>query len=442
MMGRRDLIRAGALGLLLTSAGGLMEACGSSPKQPAIDTSTEGGIRLVSADVQRATADPALLAPVVTGLERFGARLYDAVAGQPGNLVISPYSVAIALSMTLAGARGTTASQLASVLGADALGDRWHDGMNTLTSYVDGLAGPVQRQDRSKATIGLATADALFGQQGEAWQKAFLEVLARDYGAGMRTVDYRSDPDKVADLISGWVADRTDQRITNLIPHGVLTRDDRLTLVNAVSLTAPWEKPFEKSLTRPGDFHRADGSTVQAPMMTQSDVEVRLTSGPGWQAARIPYAGSTLAMTVVLPADGRFGEVEAALASGGLTAALAGGRDTTLDLTLPRWSSRTTVSLEDALQGLGVTQAFTDAADFTGMTTQERLRIDSVLHQGYIKVDEDGTEAAAATAVVMGTTAGRVDPETFVADRPFLFVLHDTAHGTPLFLGRVTDPTG
>ncbi|GAB3865286.1 serpin family protein [Nocardioides maradonensis] len=425
-----------------------MEACGSNPKPTTVDTSSEGGIRLVSADVQRAAGDPALLAPAVTSLEGFAAGLYDAVlkairgaAAGPGNLVISPYSVAIALSMTLAGARGTTATQLASALGADTLGDRWHDSMNTLTAYVDGLAGPVKRADGSKATIGLTTADALFGQQGEAWQKAFLEVLARDYGAGMRTVDYRSDPDKVADLISAWVADRTDQRITQLIPHGVLTRDDRLTLVNAVSLTVPWEKPFERSLTRPGDFHRADGSTVRSPMMTQSDVEVHLVSGSGWQAARIPYAGGALAMTVVLPVADRFDEVEAALASGGLTAALAAGRDTTLDLTLPRWTARTTVSLEAALQGLGVKQAFTDAADFSGMTTQERLLIDAVLHQGYIKVDEDGTEAAAATAVVMGTTAGRLDPETFVADRPFLFVLHDTAHGIPLFLGRVTDPT-
>ncbi|GAB4012111.1 serpin family protein [Nocardioides ultimimeridianus] len=422
-----------------------MEACGSAAKND--PKQATGGIQLVSADVARAAADPTLVGPAATAMDGFAVRLYDAVlkgirgtAGGPGNLVISPYSVAVALSMTLAGARGTTAAQMGSALGTGALGDRWHDGMDALTSYVDGLAGDVERADGSKATLGITTANALFGQQGLAWERPFLELLARDYGAGMRTVDF-ANPDHVADLINAWVADRTEDRITDLVPHGALTRDARLALVDAVSLTAPWEQPFDKKSTRPGDFQLADGRTVRAPLMTKPGVGVDLTDGPGWQAARIPYAGGTLAMTVVLPDAGRFDEVEAGLAKGGLVRALAPGRSATVDLTLPRWSARTAVSLKSALEALGVTRAFTDAADFSAMTTDEGLEIGDVLHQGYVKVDEDGTEAAAATAVVMVATGAPVAPATFTVDRPFLFVLHDTAHGTPLFVGRVADPT-
>jgi serpin B len=257
----------------------------------------------------------------------------------------------------------------------------------------------------------------------------------------MRAVDFRQ-PDVVRGLINTWVADHTDQRITDLIAPGALTPDDRLALVNAVSLTAPWEQPFEKSLTKPGDFHLDDGSTVQADLMMQTDVGVTRVDGSGWQVARIAYAGSTVAMTVVLPDAGKIGAVESALVSGGLTKALGSGRATSVVLTLPKWTARSAVTLNDALASLGITDAFNPSkADFSAMTKQEQLSIDAVLHQGYIKVDEDGTEAAAATAVVMQATSARAEPETFVVDRPFLYVLHDTAHGTPLFIGRVTDPT-
>ncbi|HWU23380.1 MAG TPA: serpin family protein [Nocardioides sp.] len=437
MMGRRDLIRAGALGLLLTSAGGLMEACGTSPKS---DAKATGGIQLVSADVARTAADPALAGTTATAMDGFAARLYDAVAGQQGNLVISPYSVAVALSMTFAGARGTTAAQMGSVLGTGALGDRWHDGMDALTSYVDGLAGEVKRADRSKATIGITTANALFGQQGMVFLQGFLEVMARDYGTGVQTVDFAANPDHVADLINGWVADHTDRRITDLIAHGVLSKDDRLALVNAIGLTAPWEMPFDKDSTRPGAFHRADGSRVRVPLMAKSDVTVTRVDGSGWSAVRIPYAGSTLAMSVIVPDAGHFDAVEKGLAGGVLTKALGAGRSTSLVLTLPRWTSRTAVSLKAALQALGMPRAFTDAADF-GAMADEPLKIGAALHQGYLAVDEDGTEAAAATAIVMQPTSGAARPETFTVDRPFLYVVHDTGHGTPLFLGRVTDPT-
>ncbi|MCL2543996.1 MAG: serpin family protein [Nocardioidaceae bacterium] len=445
MLRRRDVLRTAGLGLLLGSAGGLIEACGSGPRTsppPPPVTSGSGGIRLVAADRRRAAGDPALLAPTSSALDGFAARLYAAVAGASGsgNVVISPYSVAVALSMTLAGARGSTASQLEAALETSALGDRWHSGMNTLTSYVDGLAGPVKRADGSKATIGLGVANALFGQSGEHWRSAFLDLLAGEYGAGLRVVDF-ADPDHVRGLINAWVADHTDDRIKDLIGPGVLTSDARLALVDAISLTAPWEAPFEKGLTRPGDFHPDGGGTVRAQMMRKSGVDVTLTRGQGWQAARIPYAGSTLAMTVVLPDQGRLSDVERGLDSGVLAQALGPGRSASVDLTLPRWSSRTSVSLEQALSSLGVTAAFGPSADFSGMTTQDALSIGAVLHQGWIKVDEDGTEAAAATAAVMTMSGVRGDLETFLVDRPFVYVLHDVAHGTPLFVGRVTDPT-
>ncbi|WP_161605537.1 serpin family protein [Pimelobacter simplex] len=225
----------------------------------------------------------------------------------------------------------------------------------------------------------------------------------------------------------------------------------RLVLVNAIYLKAPWEEPFEKTLTARGAFRRADGSTVPADLMRRPDVGARLTSGEGWRAVTLPYAGRRLAMTVVLPDDtdddgagAGLAGVERRLAADGLavfTPTEDGGETTAVDLTLPRWTFRTAAPLREVLAGLGMPTAFTDAADFTPMTEEDLdLVVSEVLHQAFVAVDEEGTEAAAATAVVMTETSAPLT-EAFVVDRPFLFVVHDVAHGAPLFVGRVIDPT-
>ncbi|KAA1424340.1 serpin family protein [Nocardioides antri] len=443
MITRRDAIRLAALAAL---AQPLLAACGGGDddgndkgRHPGGGNVQDGGpLELVRSVVDRVPGDPGAVPDVVAAMHRFAGGVYDGLPTD-GNLVLSPYSIAVALGMTLNGAGGRTAEEMRTVLGAD---DRFHAGLNALTAHVESLAGQQERADGSKADIALDAANQLFGQQGVGWEEGFLDPLSEQYGAGIRLVDFETAAEEARVLINGWVEEQTHDRIEDLIPEGVLDQLTRLVLVNAIYLKAPWEVPFDKSLSAPGPFHLADGGTVTADLMRSSDVSGRLRSGPDYQAATLPYAGGALAMTVVLPADGAFASVERQVADGGLAAMLDGGRPHLLDLVLPRWTFRSNAALNEVLAALGMPTAFDEnAADFRPMTSEDLpLYIKAVLHQGFIAVDEEGTEAAAATAVSMGVTSAPV-ATPFHVDRPFLFVIHDVEHGTPLFLGRVLDPT-
>lgn len=444
MIDRRDTLRLGLLALALGGGAAGLAACSADNEpgiQPAPDADPEG-IELVSSDVERAAGDPTALAPVVGGLGMFAGRLYRELAAEPGNLVLSPYSVAIALGMTLVGANGRTAAEMREVLHAERLGDRWHKGLNAVTAGTDARAGEQERADGSMATIELATANQLFGQRGVGWEADFLDLLAKEYGAGLRTVDYETAAEEARALINTWVEQQTHDRIVDLVPEGIIDPSTRLVLVNAIYLKAPWEHPFEKSLTAPGSFHRLDGSTVSTDLMRRPDIEGGWVGADGFRAAVLPYAGGKLAMSVVLPDEGLLEFVEDVMVKGAFGSVLAGrAAPATIDLTLPRWSFRTEVPLKEALMAMGMPTAFGDGADFTPMTDEDLdLVIAEVLHQGFIAVDEEGTEASAATAVVMAETAAPV-AEVLVVDRPFLFLIHDAEHGTPLFVGRVSDPT-
>lgn len=434
---RRDACR---LAVLAAFAAPLAAACGDNGGEKR----ESGGVtelELVKSDVPRSAGEADAIPEVVAALHTLASGLYGDLASQPGNVVLSPYSVAVALGMTLPGAGGRTAAQMRDVLGVsdDA---RFHGGLNALTAYVEGLAGPQRRADGSEAELALDSANQLYGQRGVGWERDFLDLLAREYGAGLRTVDFETAHEQARVLINDWVAGRTQGRIPELIPDGVLDTLTRLVLVNALYLKAPWEFPFEKSTTSLLPFHRTDGTSVDVATMMQPMLATRVTAGEGWHAARLPYAGGRLAMTVVLPEVGRMSEVEQALASGGWADALAEGRHAMLDLRLPKWTFRTQAPLTGVLQELGMREAFDkDRADFRPMTDEDLdLYVKAVLHEGFIAVDEEGTEAAAATAVVVGTTSAPVT-EPFHVDRPFLFAIHDIEHGTPLFLGRVDDPS-
>ena len=289
------------------------------------------------------------------------------------------------------------------------------------------------------AEIALATANQLFGQAGFEWQEPFLDALARSFGAGLREVDYVEATEKARAAINGWTSEQTHDRIPEIIAPGQVDVDTRLVLVNALYFKAPWSTPFEVDATTDEEFHLGDGSTVSVPMMHGS---TGYGEGDGWRAAHLAYAGGTLAMTVVLPDEGREQDLDALVTDGGLPELLAMQSDE-VDLSLPRWTFLANAPLKDALIGLGMTAAFNDsAADFSAMTTEADLVVTDVIQQVFIAVDEAGTEAAAATAVLAGVTSAPADPpEPLVVDRPFLFVIHDVQHATPLFLGKVVDPT-
>ncbi|NYG57138.1 serpin B [Nocardioides daedukensis] len=445
MITRRDLTRLTILSLAALGGAGTLTGC-SDEKSPngkgGGGVMDDGGIQLVSSDVKRAAGDPTILPDVVTGLQALTHGLYDGVAAGTDNVVISPYSVLIALGMTLVGADGKTADEMREVLGTGSLGDRWHKGVNALTVHIDGLAGTQKRVDGSKAELELATANQLFGQRDVGWEQDFVDLLAKEYGASVRAVDFVQATEEARTLINGWVEEQTNDRIVDLVPEAVLDALTRLVLVNAIYLKAPWEQPFEKPLTAAGAFHRADGSSIDVDLMHKPDLAAAMATGDGWQAVVLPYAGKKVAMTIVLPDADAFDEVERAVASKGFTHIARQATPTSVDLKLPKWKFRTEVLLNEVLAALGMPTAFSDDADFTPMTDEDlTLRISAVLHQGFIAVDEEGTEAAAATAVVMKTLSAPAPGKTLVIDRPFLFAIHDVEHHAPLFVGRVSDPT-
>ena len=420
MVDRRTVL----LALLATP---LVAACRLEDKAGVV-RGAGGTSDLVSSSVARAPGDGAALPAAVRSLWTIGGGLWEQLSGEAGNLALSPYSIATALAMTVNGAAGQTRAEMLAVLAA-ASADELNQGVNALTREVEALASK---------KVTLAAANQLFGQRGVAWEQDFLDVLAREYGAGLRTVDYAGATEAARDAVNSWTAEQTHDRIAQILPPGSVGALTRLVLVNALYFKAPWAEQLDEPMTQPGDFHLADGSTVEVPTMHAVLAQAAVAAGDGWQAVRLPYDGHELAMTVVLPDVGR--EVDPAE----LPTILAAPRPGGVELALPRWTFRTEVSLRELLTGLGMPTAFdVTRADFTPMTdSDEHLLIDDVYHQVFVAVDEHGTEAAAATAVAVRATSAISTRHRLVVDRPFLFVIHDLAHGTPLFVGRVDDPRG
>lgn len=371
-------------------------------------------------------------------MAEFGTDLSGRLPGA-GDLVCSPWSAMVALAMAGVGARGETAAQLDRTLHAPRASV--DPGLCWLEQRLEDRTGARKNASGKSGTVSLVSANSLWGQRGVSWHRPFLRTLAGDFGAGMHVVDYRSDPAAAAAAINTWAAARTHDRIKGLVAPAALDASTRLVLVNAIWFKAPWYQAFEENRTHRADFHRPGKGSSRVEMMSAELTATGYAAGDGWQAVRIPYAGNELAMTVVVPdaVDG-LPAVERTLAGDGLARLLGQLQRAPVTLDLPRWTTRTDSDLTAALADLGMPIAFTPRADFSGMTSQERLSIRAVLQQAFIAVDEQGTEASAATAVTMRATAIAATPHRVVADRPFWYVLHDVPTGTPLFLGRVTDP--
>jgi serpin B len=430
MLTRRDLLRTiVACGLGATGLASLT-ACGSGPA---------GAPGLASSDVRRAAGSARDLPAAVAAVRAFTADLYTAAVADADNLVLSPYSVAIALAMTRNGALGRTAREMDAVLHAPALA-RFNGGMNELTRRIEARAREHELPDGGTAEVAVSVASSLWGQQDVAWKQEFLDVLARQYGAGMHLVDYAEDTENARGLINEWTAERTDDKITDLLPDGVLDGLTRLVLVNAIHFKAPWDEPFDNA--RRVAFHLADGTRDEVEMVSQYLGAAGYGEGDGWTAVQVPYLGRELAMTVVLADD--LAELEGRLDGELLDAVTTQRRPAPggVNLTMPRWDFRSRLDLKSLLSDLGMPTAFDETgAELEGMTAEPDLHLTHVVHEATITVDEDGTEAAAATGVVAGVTGAPTEPpKEVVLDRPFLFVVHDVETGTPLFVGRVADP--
>jgi serpin B len=427
--------------LALPAVGAVLQACGGDDGNGTGDSVTPGaGPRLVRSNLPRVPTTVEQAAEAVAALNAFGWDLYGALveADPDAGLVLSPASIALALTMARAGAVGATAEEMDAVLHiADPA--TIHRSMNALSLALESRSGTFPSGDES-AEVLLSIVNAMWGQDGTAFQQPFLDVLAEEYGAGLQTVDFATDPESARARINAWVDSATRSRIRELLPEGSITDMTRLTLVNAIYLKAAWVSQFDPAGTTPAPFTLLDASTVDVPMMRQT-LGASHAEAPTWQAIELPYIGDELAMLIVVPTAGAFRDVESELIAGGWDGVASSLAPTTVQLGLPRWETETSVGLADALTALGMPTAFTDAADFSGISTETRLNISDVVHQANITVDETGTEAAAATAVVIGATSAPVDIIELTVDRPFLYALRDRVTGAVVFQGRVTTPS-
>jgi len=375
------------------------------------------------------------LAELVAGNSAFAFDLYQAIRGEEGNLFYSPYSISLALAMTYAGARGDTEQQMSDTLHYSLPQGRLHPAFNALDLELASRAEGVEGQD---GRFRLNIANSIWGQTGYSFLPQFLDILAQNYGAGLRVLDFVNEPEDSRVTINDWVSDETEAKIEDLLPPHSITPATVLVLTNAIYFNAAWLHPFEEELTHDGTFNLLDGDQVTVPMMEQTEY-FGYAEGEGYQAVELPYDGQELSMVILLPEAGRFEEFTSALDSEATALILTDVSPQEVHLTMPRFAYESGFSLKETLAAMGMPAAFA-GADFSGMDGTRSLFIDDVFHKAFVAVDEAGTEAAAATAVVVARAAP-TPPREVTVDRPFVFMIRDIDTEAILFLGHVGNPS-
>ncbi len=372
---------------------------------------------------------------LVEGNSDFAFDLYHALrAEEDGNLFYSPHSISVALAMTYAGARGMTEKQMAETLNFILSQPELHLAFNALDLELAKRGEGAEGSDGEGFRLNIV--NALWGQEGYPFLGDFLDVLAENYGAGLRVLDFAGETEKSRQIINDWVSQQTEERIEELIPEGVIDAATRLVLTNAIYFNAAWKYPFDEDMTRDGIFNLLDGGQVTVPMMTQSQ-GFNYAEGDGFQAVEIPYDGEELSMVILLPEEGRFEAFENNLDAGKMAGIIDSMQKKQVNLTMPRFEYETDFSLKQTLADMGMPVAFSGGADFSGMTGSPDLFIAEVLHQAFVSVNEVGTEAAAATAVIMRESAAPGPEVDFTMDRPFIYLIQDNQTGANLFMGNV-----
>ncbi len=380
---------------------------------------------------------------LVRGNNEFALALYARLAaGKEDNVFFSPYSISAALAMAYAGAKGQTARQMAEVL-------RFSPRIQSLPEAFKEIDDGLNARGRG-GKVKLVVANALWGQKGCGFKRDFLGVAGRYYGGTLRELDFRADAGNAAAVINAWIEKKTAGKITGLIAPGVLNARTRLVLTDAVYFRGAWLSPFEKSRTRDMAFDAASGRQVQAPFMSQTGPFGYAQTG-ALQALRLPYAGG-LSFVVLLPREaGGLAAMEKNLTWENLNGLLSALSERQVEVYLPKFKAASGFDLAAALKSLGMADAFSPPrpplkpgqADFSGMDGKRDLWISGVIHKAFISLDEKGTQAAAATAVVMmrATAVMRREPAVvFRADHPFVFLVQDDASGSILFLGQLANP--
>ena len=410
-----------------------LTACSTPPKT--------GQGKVLQSQVQRDLAPqaaPADLDELAQGNSAFALDLYQQARTEGENLFFSPLSLSLALAMTYAGAQGETASQMAQTLHFTQPPERLHPAFN----HLDLQLTAAQSGGSKSQPFQLSIANSLWGEQTYTFLPEFLDTISLNYGAGLRLLDFIGAPEPGREEINQWVEQETHEKIKDLIPKGAITKDTRLVLANAIYFKADWVNQFSPDSTQEMPFNLLNGGQASIPMMRMDDpTYLGYMAGDGFQAVELPYVGGSASMLVLVPDQGKFVDFEAGLSAGQVTSIRQALEQRMVDLTFPKFSFEAQFSLADALQQLGMVDAFDPGlADFSGMDGKGELYISNVFHKAFVAVDEKGTEAAAASAVVMDLLSAMVPDLQLVVDRPFIFLILDQQSGSILFMGRFVQP--
>jgi len=375
-------------------------------------------------------ATAASVEATVDACNGFAFDLYGRYSVDEGNILFSPYSISTALSMTYEGARGETAEEMEAVFGF------LEDPSERLPS-VASIYNTLNEEGRDYA---LHTVNALWIQRDYPVQEDYVDAIVSYYGGDVNALDFVAEPDESRVTINEWVEERTNDRIKDLFPPGSIDGDVRLVLTNAIYFKGDWLYEFDEEATSKEEFHVTPSTSVEVDMMSLRDETFNYAETDELQILELPYTGEDVSMLILLPKEGCMGDVEAQLSAERLCEWVDMMEGTAVNVYLPRFTFETKYFMMEDLAEMGMPTAFTDAADFSGMTGNRELFIDKVIHQAFIEVNEEGTEAAAATGVSMKLSAAMPE-EVFRADRPFIFLIRDMDTGLILFMGRVTDPS-
>lgn len=408
---------------------------GASPKMQTGVESGIPGVYISKSDLERETSPNVPsedLVASVQGNSAFACDLYKKIRSDNSNLFFSPYSISAALAMTYAGARSETEQQMAETLHFALPQERLHPAFNALDLAL---------ASEGNENFRLDIANALWGQVGYYFRSDFLDLLATNYGAGMWLVNFIEDAERARIKINDWVSEHTENKIENLLPPGAVDSLTRLVLTNAIYFHASWLVPFSESATEEDTFTLLDNSEVTVPMMSQ-EASFRYAEGEGYKAVELSYSDKDTSMLIILPALENFNEFEMTLNAERVSEIVENLVSTEVSLKMPKFEFEKSLALGQMLQEMGMSAAFDPyMADFSGIDDNRDLYITNVLHKAFISVNENGTEAAAATAVIIGTTALPPPPIEISIDHPFIFMIRHNSTGAILFLGRVLDPT-
>jgi serine protease inhibitor len=365
------------------------------------------------------------------GNNRFALELYQNLKAKDGNLFLSPFSISSALAMTYSGARSTTAKQMASTLHFDLPSD-------VLPTTFEALNRRLNEGGSTKK-YQLTIANSLWGQKGYSFLPEFLKLINTHYGATFAEVDFSNETEAARIRINQWVENKTQDKIKDLLKPGVLIKDTRLVLANAIYFKGKWAAPFLEKDTKDAPFWITKDKKVNVPMMNQDDLFTYLEEET-FQILELPYSGKELSMVILLPKDkDGLPALENSLTAQNLRNWLNQLSTEKIQVSLPKFKTTSEFDLGQTLSKLGMPEAFTPQADFSGINGKRDLAISAVVHKAFVDVNEEGTEAAAATGTVMTLTSAPAEPLTFRADHPFFYVIRENHSGAILFLGRVSD---